>query len=67
MGPFICGRLNPSLSNFTLAVKPREHDTDYSFCPITIKIHTQVVYDERMKIGFWSGGQRSSSTISLFS
>ena len=34
------------------------HDTDYSFCLITFKLHMQVVDDERMNpIDFWSKGQ----------
>ena len=50
----------------TLCIKPCGHDTDYSFCPITIKLHMQVVDDERRNpIDFGSGGQRSRSTLAL--
>ena len=42
------------------------HDTDYSFCQITFKLHMQVVNDERRNpIDFGSGDQRSRSTLAL--
>ena len=31
----------------TLCIRPCGHDTDYSFCPITYKLHIKVVDDER--------------------
>ena len=30
-----------------LYIRPCGHDTDYSFCPITSKLHMKVVDDER--------------------
>ena len=51
----------------TLCINPCGHDTDYSFCPITFKLHMQVVDDERRKpIDFGSWGQRSRSTLALY-
>ena len=47
--------------------KPSRHDTDYSFCPITFKLHMQVANDERRNpIDFGSNGQRSRSTLALY-
>ena len=31
----------------TLCIRPCGHDSDYSFCPITFKLHVLVVDDER--------------------
>ena len=31
----------------TLCIRPCGHDSDYSFCPITFKLHMYVVDDER--------------------
>ena len=40
----------------TFSLKPYGHDTDYSFCPITIKLQMKVVDDEkRDPIDFGSG------------
>ena len=45
---------------------PCGHDSDYSFCLITFKIHAYVVDDERRKsIDSGSRGQRSRSTLAL--
>ena len=45
-----------SISTLALCIKPCGHDTDYSFCRITFKLHMQVVDDERRNpIDFWSG------------
>ena len=50
-----------SLSNFTCG-----HDSDYSFCPITFKLHMHIHHDERMNpIDFGPRGQRSRSTLAL--
>ena len=46
---------------------PCGHDTDYSFCPITFKLHMYVVYDKRRKpINFGSWGERSTLTLCLW-
>ena len=34
----------------TLCIKPSGHDTDYSFCPITFKLHMHIIYDERRNL-----------------
>ena len=31
----------------TLYIKPCGHDSDYSFCPITFKLHMHICHDER--------------------
>ena len=50
----------------TLCIKPYGHDTDYSFCPITFKLHMHIVHDgRRNRIDFGSWGQRSKSTLTL--
>ena len=43
---------------------PCGHDTDYTFCQITFKLHMSVVDDKRRNpIDFGSRGQRSRSTL----
>ena len=43
---------------------PCGHDSDYSFCPITFKLHMHIRHDERRNpIDFGSRGQRSRSTL----
>ena len=50
----------------TLCIRPSEHDTEYSFCPITFKLNMWVSDDEkRNPINFGSPGQRSRSTLAL--
>ena len=50
----------------TLCVKPCGQDKDYSFCPITFKLHMLVVDDERKNpLYFGSRGQMSRSTFAL--
>ena len=50
----------------TLCIIPCGHDSGYSFCPNTFKLHMLVVDDERKNsIDFGSRGQRSRSTLSL--
>ena len=45
---------------------PCGQDSNYSFCPITFKLHIKVVDDERRNpIDFGSQGQRSRSTLAL--
>ena len=45
---------------------PCGHDSDYSVCPITFKLHMQVVDDERRNpTDYGSRGQRSRSTLAL--
>ena len=45
---------------------PCGHNSDYRFCPITFKLHMQVVDDERRNpIDLGSRGQRSRSTLAL--
>ena len=41
------------------------HDTGYSFCLITFKLHMQVVDERRNSIDFRSRGQRSRSTLAF--
>ena len=51
----------------TLCIRPCGHDSHYSFCPITFKLHMEVVDDERRNpIDFGSRGQRSRSTVTLY-
>ena len=38
----------------TLCIRPCEHDTDYSFCPITFKLHMYVVDDKKNPIDLGS-------------
>ena len=50
----------------TLCIKHCGHDTDYSFCPITFKLHMQVVdYKTRNPVDFGLRYQRSRSTLTL--
>ena len=50
----------------TLCIRPWGHDTDYSFCPITFKLHMLVVNDEGGNpIDYGAQGQRSRSTLVL--
>ena len=50
----------------TLRIRPCGQNTDYSFGPITFKLHMSVVDDERRNpIYFGSWGQRSRSTLAL--
>ena len=50
----------------TLCKRHCGQDTDYSFCPITFKLHMYVVEDERRNlINFGSQGKRSRSTLAL--
>ena len=50
----------------TLCIKPCGLDTDYTFTPITFKLHMSFVDDEnRNPIKFGSWGQRSRSTLAL--
>ena len=45
---------------------PCGHDTDYSFCQLTFKLHMYVPYDERRNpFDFGSWCQRSKSTLTL--
>ena len=45
---------------------PCGHDSDYSFCPITFKLHMEVDDDEgRNPIDFGSLVQMSRSTLAL--
>ena len=40
----------------TLCIKTCGHNTDYSFCPITFKLHMYIVHDERINtidFGLW--------------
>ena len=42
------------------------HDSDYSVCPITFKLHMHIHHGERRNpIDFGSRGQRSMSTFAL--
>ena len=58
-------KVNFGKVNFgTPYIKPCGHDSDYSFCPITFKLHMHICHDERRKpIDFGSRGQRSRSTL----
>ena len=45
---------------------PCGNDSDYSFCPITFKLHMHIYHDERRNpVDFGSRGQRSRSTLAL--
>ena len=45
---------------------PCGHNSNYSFCPITFKLHMHICHDERRNpIDFESRGQRSRSTLAL--
>ena len=51
----------------TLCIIHCGHNSNYSFCPITFKLHMHVYHDERRNpIDFGSRGQRSRSTLALF-
>ena len=48
----------------TLYIKPCGHVSDYSFCPITFKLHMHIRHDERRNpVHFGSRGQMSRSTF----
>ena len=50
----------------TLFIKPGGHDTEYSFSPITSKLHMQVVDNEGMNPNdFQRRGPKSRSTLAL--
>ena len=50
----------------TLCIRPCGHNSDYSFCPITFKLHMHIHHVERRNpIDFGSRGQRSRSTLAL--
>ena len=47
-----------------LYIKPCGHDSDYSFCPITFKLHMHIRHDERRNpVDYGSRGKRSRSTL----
>ena len=51
----------------TLCIRPCGHNSDFSFCSITFKLHMHIHHDEkRNPIDFGSRGQRSRSTLALF-
>ena len=55
-----------TLALCTYYIKPCGHDSDYSFYPITFKLHMHIRHDERRNpIDFGSRGQRSRSTLAL--
>ena len=60
-------KVNFGKVNFgTLYIKPCGHDSDYSFCPITFKLHMHIRHDEKKNpIDFGSRGQRSRSNLAL--
>ena len=50
----------------TLCIRPCGHNSDFSFCSITFKLHMHIHHDERRNpIDFGSRGQRSKSTLAL--
>ena len=50
----------------TLCISPCGHDTDYSYSPISFRLHMSVVDDERRNpIDFGSWGHRSRSSLAL--
>ena len=56
---WVCGWVRHTL--------PCGHDSDYSFGPITFKLHMHIHHDERRNpIDFRSRGQRSRSTGTLY-
>ena len=55
-----------SRSTLTLYIKPCGHNTNYSFSPITFKLHMSLIDDKRrnpIHFGMW--GQRSRSYLTL--
>ena len=66
MRPFVGGWVSEWVRASVRRALPCGHDTDYSFCPITFKLHMYIVDDERRNpIDFGSRGQRSRSTLVL--
>ena len=48
----------------TLCIRPCGHNSDFSFCPITFKLHMHIHHDERRNpFDFGSRGHRSRSTL----
>ena len=54
-----------NLGTSTVSVKPCGHNTDYSFGPITSKLHKQVLGEERKHHDFGLRSQSSRSTFAL--
>ena len=47
MRPFVCGWVSQLMRESVRRALPFGHDTDYSFSPITFKLHMGVVDDEK--------------------
>ena len=66
MRPFVCGWVSEWVRASVCRALPCGHDKDYSFCPITFKLHMLVVDDERRnRIDFGTRGQRARSAFAL--
>ena len=68
--PFVGGWVSEWVRGWVRALVrptlPCGHDSDYSFCPITFKLHMHIHHDERRHpIDFESRGQWSRSTFAL--
>ena len=58
---------NVNVNFGTLCIRPRGHDTNYSFCPITFKLNMYVVGDERRNpIDLGSRDQSLRPTLALY-
>ena len=64
MSGFVRGWVGACVREWVPNALPCGHDSDYSFCPITFKLHMHIRHDERRDpIDFGSRGQRSRSTL----
>ena len=64
MQPFVGGWVSEWVRTSVRLALPCGQDTHYRFCPITFKLHMQVVDDEmRVPIDFGSQGQRSTLAL----
>ena len=60
------GFLSECVGGWVHPTLPCGHDSDYSFCPITFKLHIHIYHDERRNpIDFGSRGQRSRLTLAI--
>ena len=69
--PFVGGWVSEWVGSWVRAwvrpTLPCGHDSDYSFWPITFKLHIHICHDERRNpIDHGSRGQRSRSTLALY-
>ena len=67
LGEWVGAWVRPCVSPSVRRALPFGHDTDYSFCPITFKLHMLIVHDERRNpIDLGSQGQISRSTLAPY-